>query len=96
MIIIHPLPMTISSLCCKLLLPDRRGKTGGLDSNQIDNLLVDFDRKRDDDSSQDSSDEEDESTTVPLRLLDEEVSPSPWVHVSFAVANLVPSSSRIL
>jgi hypothetical protein len=64
-----------------LTLRCRRGKTGGLDSNQIDNLLVDFDRKRDDYSSEDSSEEEDESATVPQRLLDEEVTHSSHLYL---------------
>lgn len=49
----------------------------GLDANQIDNLLVDFNSKSDDldSSDSDSDDEEDESATVPNRIIgDDDVS----------------------
>jgi hypothetical protein len=47
---------------------DRKGKTGGLKEAQIDNLLVDFDRKKCDahTDSDESDEDEDESETVPV------------------------------
>ena len=41
----------------------RRGKSGGLSNDQIDNLLVDFDEKSTDEGS---DSEEDESATAPI------------------------------
>lgn len=69
------LPLTLRHGCSK-------GKTGGLNEDQIGSLLVDFDRKAYDnpDTSDDDS-EVDESATVPNRLLanDDEVrSSSPF------------------
>lgn len=47
----------------------RRGKTGGLDEAQMENVLVDFDGKESD--SEES--EEDESATVPVRPMESDV-----------------------
>lgn len=63
----------------------RKGKTAGLTEGQLDNLLVDFERKDDGNGSEsseededgDDDEEKDESATVPTRPIEEVRFPPP-------------------
>lgn len=49
----------------------RRGRIAGLDENQLESIMVDFEAKSSDEEDSDEEDDFDESRTVPERLIEE-------------------------